>query len=165
MPVWGGGNKCGACGRTVYHAEEVQCDGRSFHRCCFLCSKYLPELMLRSFGSLLEGKSCGVVNKDYFRSTSGFCLSVPLDIVNAQPSSQGSRGDRDTWPSSVPRALSLHWAFPALTSSHLRPRFTQSSGRSQPGTRSFWRVLWAWLWLLIGWPLLAPACFLAGLLL
>lgn len=23
--------------RTVYHAEEVQCDGRSFHRCCFLC--------------------------------------------------------------------------------------------------------------------------------
>uniref|UniRef100_A0A4W2DAY8 Cysteine and glycine rich protein 2 n=1 Tax=Bos indicus x Bos taurus TaxID=30522 RepID=A0A4W2DAY8_BOBOX len=38
MPVWGGGNKCGACGRTVYHAEEVQCDGRSFHRCCFLCS-------------------------------------------------------------------------------------------------------------------------------
>ncbi|XP_053777013.1 cysteine and glycine-rich protein 2 isoform X2 [Desmodus rotundus] len=37
MPVWGGGNKCGACGRTVYHAEEVQCDGRSFHRCCFLC--------------------------------------------------------------------------------------------------------------------------------
>uniref|UniRef100_A0A8C8UIE0 Cysteine and glycine-rich protein 2 n=1 Tax=Peromyscus maniculatus bairdii TaxID=230844 RepID=A0A8C8UIE0_PERMB len=37
MPVWGGGNKCGACARTVYHAEEVQCDGRSFHRCCFLC--------------------------------------------------------------------------------------------------------------------------------
>lgn len=42
MPNWGGGNKCGACGRTVYHAEEVQCDGRSFHRCCFLCSKYSP---------------------------------------------------------------------------------------------------------------------------
>uniref|UniRef100_A0A1W2P780 Cysteine and glycine-rich protein 2 n=1 Tax=Mus musculus TaxID=10090 RepID=A0A1W2P780_MOUSE len=42
MPVWGGGNKCGACGRTVYHAEEVQCDGRSFHRCCFLCSEYGP---------------------------------------------------------------------------------------------------------------------------
>nr|KAF6501073.1 hypothetical protein HJG59_008054 [Molossus molossus] len=37
MLVWGGGNQCGACGRTVYHAEEVQCDGRSFHRCCFLC--------------------------------------------------------------------------------------------------------------------------------
>uniref|UniRef100_A0A8C0MA50 Cysteine and glycine-rich protein 2 n=1 Tax=Canis lupus familiaris TaxID=9615 RepID=A0A8C0MA50_CANLF len=37
MPVWGGGNRCAACGGTVYHAEEVQCDGRSFHRCCFLC--------------------------------------------------------------------------------------------------------------------------------
>uniref|UniRef100_A0A2K5SB93 Cysteine and glycine-rich protein 2 n=1 Tax=Cebus imitator TaxID=2715852 RepID=A0A2K5SB93_CEBIM len=37
MPLWGGGNKCGACGRTVYHTEEVPCDGRSFHRCCFLC--------------------------------------------------------------------------------------------------------------------------------
>lgn len=45
MPVWGGGNKCGACGRAVYHAEEVQCDGRSFHRCCFLCSKYPPPLL------------------------------------------------------------------------------------------------------------------------
>uniref|UniRef100_A0A2K5BZB9 Cysteine and glycine-rich protein 2 n=1 Tax=Aotus nancymaae TaxID=37293 RepID=A0A2K5BZB9_AOTNA len=27
----------GACGRIAYHAEEMQCDGRSFHRCCFLC--------------------------------------------------------------------------------------------------------------------------------
>lgn len=46
MPNWGGGNKCGACGHTVYHAEEVQCDGRSFHRCCFLCSKYSPTKSL-----------------------------------------------------------------------------------------------------------------------
>uniref|UniRef100_A0A8C5Z805 Cysteine and glycine-rich protein 2 n=1 Tax=Marmota marmota marmota TaxID=9994 RepID=A0A8C5Z805_MARMA len=37
MPVWGGGNKYGACGRAVYYAEEVQCDERSFHSCCFLC--------------------------------------------------------------------------------------------------------------------------------
>lgn len=40
MPNWGGGNKCAACHGTVYHAEEVQCDGKSFHKCCFLCSKY-----------------------------------------------------------------------------------------------------------------------------
>lgn len=40
MPNWGGGNKCTACHGTVYHAEEVQCDGKSFHKCCFLCSKY-----------------------------------------------------------------------------------------------------------------------------
>lgn len=37
MPVWGGGKKCPGCGRTVYHTEDVQWDGRSFHRCCFLC--------------------------------------------------------------------------------------------------------------------------------
>uniref|UniRef100_A0A8C5C1V1 Cysteine and glycine-rich protein 1 n=1 Tax=Gadus morhua TaxID=8049 RepID=A0A8C5C1V1_GADMO len=33
----GGGNKCGSCQKTVYFAEEVQCDGRSFHKSCFLC--------------------------------------------------------------------------------------------------------------------------------
>ncbi|TRY87869.1 hypothetical protein DNTS_006220 [Danionella cerebrum] len=37
MPHWGGGNPCGACQGMVYHAEEVQCDGHSFHRSCFLC--------------------------------------------------------------------------------------------------------------------------------
>uniref|UniRef100_A0A3P9K918 Cysteine and glycine-rich protein 1 n=1 Tax=Oryzias latipes TaxID=8090 RepID=A0A3P9K918_ORYLA len=36
MPL-GGGNKCGRCSKTVYFAEEVLCDGRSFHRSCFLC--------------------------------------------------------------------------------------------------------------------------------
>ncbi|KAF3860488.1 hypothetical protein F7725_000743 [Dissostichus mawsoni] len=36
MPL-GGGNKCGRCHKTVYFAEEVLCDGRSFHRSCFLC--------------------------------------------------------------------------------------------------------------------------------
>lgn len=39
MPNWGGGNKCGVCQGTVYHAEEVQCDGSFFHKGCFLCSK------------------------------------------------------------------------------------------------------------------------------
>uniref|UniRef100_A0A2K6TUE1 Cysteine and glycine-rich protein 2 n=1 Tax=Saimiri boliviensis boliviensis TaxID=39432 RepID=A0A2K6TUE1_SAIBB len=34
MPVWGGGNKR----RAVCHTEEVSCDGRSFHCCCFLCT-------------------------------------------------------------------------------------------------------------------------------
>ncbi|KAA8591018.1 hypothetical protein FQN60_001961 [Etheostoma spectabile] len=36
MPL-GGGNKCGRCQKTVYFAEEVLCDGRSFHKSCFLC--------------------------------------------------------------------------------------------------------------------------------
>lgn len=43
MQAWGGGSKCGACGRTVHHVEEVQCDGGSFHRCflCVVCRKNL----------------------------------------------------------------------------------------------------------------------------
>uniref|UniRef100_A0AAQ4RZH1 Cysteine and glycine-rich protein 2 n=1 Tax=Gasterosteus aculeatus aculeatus TaxID=481459 RepID=A0AAQ4RZH1_GASAC len=43
MPNWGGGNKCGACRGAVYHAEEVQCDGKSFHKCCFLCRHSLTN--------------------------------------------------------------------------------------------------------------------------
>lgn len=39
MP-FGGGNKCGCCQKTVYFAEEVQCEGKSWHKSCFLCSKY-----------------------------------------------------------------------------------------------------------------------------
>lgn len=39
MPNWGGGTKCAACEKTVYHAEEIQCNGRSFHKTCFICSK------------------------------------------------------------------------------------------------------------------------------
>uniref|UniRef100_A0A3Q3NES9 Cysteine and glycine-rich protein 1 n=1 Tax=Labrus bergylta TaxID=56723 RepID=A0A3Q3NES9_9LABR len=36
MP-FGGGNKCGCCQKTVYFAEEVQCEGKSWHKSCFLC--------------------------------------------------------------------------------------------------------------------------------
>lgn len=58
MPNWGGGNKCGACQGTVYHAEEVQCDGKFFHKSCFLCSKYSSKTTsgwtLRNYKSLVE---------------------------------------------------------------------------------------------------------------
>lgn len=54
MPNWGGGNKCAACRGTVYHAEEVQCDGKSFHKCCFLCSKW-SEIFLCLLLKLLLG--------------------------------------------------------------------------------------------------------------
>lgn len=39
MPNWGGGAKCAACEKTAYHAEEIQCNGRSFHKTCFICSE------------------------------------------------------------------------------------------------------------------------------
>jgi formylmethanofuran dehydrogenase subunit E len=32
------GNKCGACGTTVYEAERVQGGGRSWHSACFRCA-------------------------------------------------------------------------------------------------------------------------------
>ncbi|CAF96117.1 unnamed protein product [Tetraodon nigroviridis] len=41
MP-FGGGNKCGCCQKTVYFAEEVQCEGKSWHKSCFLCSPHRP---------------------------------------------------------------------------------------------------------------------------
>ncbi|XP_023692534.1 cysteine and glycine-rich protein 2 isoform X1 [Paramormyrops kingsleyae] len=61
MPNWGGGNKCGACQGTVYHAEEVQCDGRSFHKCCFLCMvcrKGLDSTTLAIHDQEIYCKSC-----------------------------------------------------------------------------------------------------------
>uniref|UniRef100_A0A9J8AU32 Cysteine and glycine-rich protein 2 n=1 Tax=Cyprinus carpio carpio TaxID=630221 RepID=A0A9J8AU32_CYPCA len=61
MPNWGGGNKCGACRGTVYHAEEVQCDGGSFHKCCFLCMvcrKGLDSTTLAIHEQEIYCKSC-----------------------------------------------------------------------------------------------------------
>lgn len=46
MPNWGGGKRCGVCQKTVYFAEEVQCEGNSFHKSCFLCSEYHQGLLL-----------------------------------------------------------------------------------------------------------------------
>ncbi|KAK1906647.1 Cysteine and glycine-rich protein 2 [Dissostichus eleginoides] len=61
MPNWGGGNKCSACGGPVYHAEEVQCDGKSFHKCCFLCMvcrKGLDSTTLAIHDTEIYCKSC-----------------------------------------------------------------------------------------------------------
>ncbi|XP_051885875.1 cysteine and glycine-rich protein 2 isoform X2 [Pristis pectinata] len=61
MPNWGGGSKCGGCQQTVYRAEEVQCDGRSYHRCCFLCSvcrKNLDSTTVAIHGQEIYCKSC-----------------------------------------------------------------------------------------------------------
>lgn len=75
MP-FGGGNKCGFCQKTVYFAEEVQCEGKSWHKSCFLCSKYkssqviciriqrsrksweVPEWNAEKFGSRVSETVC-----------------------------------------------------------------------------------------------------------
>ncbi|XP_035251520.1 cysteine and glycine-rich protein 3 [Anguilla anguilla] len=61
MPNWGGGAKCGACDKTVYHAEEIQCNGRSFHKTCFVCMacrKGLDSTTVAAHESEIYCKSC-----------------------------------------------------------------------------------------------------------
>ncbi|KAJ7400361.1 transcription factor E2F8 isoform X3 [Pitangus sulphuratus] len=61
MPNWGGGAKCGACEKTVYHAEEIQCNGRSFHKSCFLCMacrKALDSTTVAAHESEIYCKTC-----------------------------------------------------------------------------------------------------------
>lgn len=59
MPL-GGGNKCGCCQKPVYFAEEVQCEGKSWHKSCFLCSKYWELKVIRIIWSTtsLNHKKC-----------------------------------------------------------------------------------------------------------
>ncbi|XP_069078013.1 cysteine and glycine-rich protein 3 [Pleurodeles waltl] len=61
MPNWGGGTKCSACDKTVYHAEEIQCNGRSFHKPCFICMvcrKALDSTTVAAHESEIYCKSC-----------------------------------------------------------------------------------------------------------
>ncbi|KAG2458337.1 CSRP2 protein, partial [Polypterus senegalus] len=61
MPNWGGGNKCSACQRTVYHADEVCCDGKSFHKSCFpcmVCRKGLDSTTIAIHNEEIYCKSC-----------------------------------------------------------------------------------------------------------
>ena len=78
MPNWGGGNKCTACHGTVYHAEEVQCDGKSFHKCCFLCSKYSCDAYTAGLWSDLKDHHSVVACRDciHFMSLLTFFQSV-----------------------------------------------------------------------------------------
>ncbi|ELK37581.1 PREDICTED: cysteine and glycine-rich protein 3 [Myotis davidii] len=61
MPNLGGGAKCGACEKTVYHAEEIQCNGRSFHKTCFhcmACRKALDSTTVAAHDSEIYCKAC-----------------------------------------------------------------------------------------------------------
>lgn len=61
MPILGGGAKCAACEKTVYHAEEIQCNGRSFHKTCFYCMacrKSLDSTTVAAHESEIYCKTC-----------------------------------------------------------------------------------------------------------
>ncbi|KAM3878291.1 cysteine and glycine-rich protein 1b isoform 2-T2 [Diretmus argenteus] len=60
MP-FGGGNKCGCCQKTVYFAEEVQCEGKSWHKSCFrcmVCKKNLDSTTVAVHVDEIYCKSC-----------------------------------------------------------------------------------------------------------
>ncbi|XP_066504178.1 cysteine and glycine-rich protein 3 [Hoplias malabaricus] len=91
MPNWGGGAKCGACGGTVFHAEEVQCNGHSFHKTCFICMgcrKGLDSTTVAAHDSEIYCKSC--YGKKYgpkgygYGQGAGALSSDPVDSDPAQ---------------------------------------------------------------------------------
>uniref|UniRef100_A0A8D2CYU7 Cysteine and glycine rich protein 3 n=1 Tax=Sciurus vulgaris TaxID=55149 RepID=A0A8D2CYU7_SCIVU len=93
MPNWGGGAKCGACEKTVYHAEEIQCNGRSFHKTCFHCSpqsqhaQQLPAILpslLQSLGS--QRSALDVESQSMLLRRSWEVASLGTRPVSAVPS-------------------------------------------------------------------------------
>ncbi|XP_016096128.1 cysteine and glycine-rich protein 3-like isoform X2 [Sinocyclocheilus grahami] len=94
MPNWGGGAKCAACEKTVYHAEEIQCNSRSFHKTCFICSKStkhygLDSTTVAAHESEIYCKSC--YGKKYgpkgygYGQGAGALSSDPVNNEELQP--------------------------------------------------------------------------------
>ncbi|KAJ8248930.1 hypothetical protein GJAV_G00229300 [Gymnothorax javanicus] len=93
MPNFGGGAKCGACGTTVYHAEEIQCNGRSFHKTCFICMacrKGLDSTTVAAHESEIYCKSCygkkyGPKGYGYGQGAGALSSDPPSFRLNLQP--------------------------------------------------------------------------------
>uniref|UniRef100_A0A8C3B0S5 Cysteine and glycine-rich protein 3 (cardiac LIM protein) n=1 Tax=Cyclopterus lumpus TaxID=8103 RepID=A0A8C3B0S5_CYCLU len=88
MPNWGGGTKCAACEKTVYHAEEIQCNGRSFHKTCFLCMgcrKGLDSTTVAAHESEIYCKSC--YGKNY--GPKGYGYGQGAGALNSDPPRRG----------------------------------------------------------------------------
>uniref|UniRef100_A0A8C3B0W5 Cysteine and glycine-rich protein 3 (cardiac LIM protein) n=1 Tax=Cyclopterus lumpus TaxID=8103 RepID=A0A8C3B0W5_CYCLU len=90
MPNWGGGTKCAACEKTVYHAEEIQCNGRSFHKTCFLCMgcrKGLDSTTVAAHESEIYCKSC--YGKNY--GPKGYGYGQGAGALNSDPPRRGTQ--------------------------------------------------------------------------
>uniref|UniRef100_U3IMM9 Cysteine and glycine rich protein 3 n=1 Tax=Anas platyrhynchos platyrhynchos TaxID=8840 RepID=U3IMM9_ANAPP len=115
MPNWGGGAKCGACEKTVYHAEEIQCNGRSFHKTCFLCMacrKALDSTTVAAHESEIYCKTC--YGRKYGPKGVGFgqgagCLSTDtgdhLGLNLQQGSPKPARPSTPTNPSKFAKKI------------------------------------------------------------
>lgn len=78
MPNWGGGAKCAACEKTVYHAEEIQCNGRSFHKTCFICSEQTGFF----FSLLVQLSECDGGSAESHSGTSGCCEAATEPCIS-----------------------------------------------------------------------------------
>ncbi|XP_071809650.1 cysteine and glycine-rich protein 1-like [Asterias amurensis] len=61
MSKFGGAPKCGACGKSVYFAEEVVAAGSKWHKACFKCSdcsKPLDSTTVKDHDGKLYCASC-----------------------------------------------------------------------------------------------------------
>ncbi|AWP01170.1 cysteine and glycine-rich protein 3 (cardiac LIM protein)-like [Scophthalmus maximus] len=93
MPNWGGGAQCSACEKTVYHAEEIQCNGRSFHKTCFICMtcrKGLDSTTVAAHESEVYCKSCygkkyGPKGYGYGQGAGALSSDPPGRNVDPQP--------------------------------------------------------------------------------
>ncbi|MED6234208.1 Cysteine and glycine-rich protein 3 [Ataeniobius toweri] len=87
MPNWGGGAKCAACEKMVYHAEEIQCNSRSFHKTCFICMscrKGLDSTTVAAHESEIYCKSC--YGKKY--GPKGYGYGQGAGALSSDPSGQ-----------------------------------------------------------------------------
>ncbi|XP_048825654.1 cysteine and glycine-rich protein 3 isoform X2 [Brienomyrus brachyistius] len=93
MPNWGGGAKCAACEKTVYHAEEIQCNARSFHKTCFICMacrKGLDSTTVAAHESEIYCKTCygkkyGPKGYGYGQGAGALSSDPPSESLGIQP--------------------------------------------------------------------------------
>ncbi|XP_049451480.1 cysteine and glycine-rich protein 3 [Epinephelus fuscoguttatus] len=127
MPNWGGGVKCGACEKTVYHAEEIQCNGRSFHKTCFLCMtcrKGLDSTTVAAHESEIYCKSC--YGKKY--GPKGYGYGQGAGALSSDPPKHGysSLPNVDSKSRPAPSGSSDHRASPKLSEHKSSPKFGYS---------------------------------------
>ncbi|VDP11547.1 unnamed protein product, partial [Soboliphyme baturini] len=62
-------HECPVCMKTVYLAEQLECDGKLYHKPCFKCKKCNMHLRLESYSAASDGIYCKVhyklLNRDW----------------------------------------------------------------------------------------------------
>ncbi|XP_042346776.1 cysteine and glycine-rich protein 3 [Plectropomus leopardus] len=127
MPNWGGGVKCAACDKTAYHAEEIQCNGRSFHKTCFICMscrKALDSTTVAAHESEIYCKSC--YGKKY--GPKGYGYGQGAGALSSDPPRRGQVGlqTHDSTPRPAPSGSPAHKSSPKFGCSDRCPRCSKA---------------------------------------